>query len=58
MDRNGKLIVPSVAVGDKVMLPSFGGIPLKVGDEVRLSSLTLPASSLRFADVIDWNYVM
>lgn len=33
-NRDGKLIPVSFAVGDKVVLPGFGGIGLKVGEEV------------------------
>ncbi|KAH9865431.1 10 kDa heat shock protein [Plenodomus biglobosus] len=32
-DRDGKRITPSVAVGDKVLIPQFGGSPIKVGEE-------------------------
>lgn len=30
---SGKLIPVSVQAGDKVLLPNFGGAPIKVGDE-------------------------
>ncbi|CBX92550.1 10 kDa heat shock protein [Plenodomus lingam] len=33
LDRDGKRITPSVAVGDKVLIPQFGGNPIKVGEE-------------------------
>lgn len=32
-DRDGKRITPSVQVGDKVLIPQFGGSPIKVGEE-------------------------
>lgn len=32
-DANGKIVPVSVQAGDKVLLPSFGGSPVKVGDE-------------------------
>jgi len=31
--RDGTVITPSVAVGDKVLLPEFGGVPVKVHDD-------------------------
>ena len=31
--RDGDLIAPSVSVGDKVLLPEFGGMPIKVMDD-------------------------
>lgn len=31
--KDGSLIPPTVAVGDKVLLPDFGGMPVKVQDE-------------------------
>ena len=31
--RDGQLIVPSVKEGDKVLLPEFGGLPVKFEDE-------------------------
>ncbi|PVI07202.1 chaperonin Cpn10 [Periconia macrospinosa] len=33
LDKDGKRITPSVAPGDKVLIPQFGGSPLKVGEE-------------------------
>ena len=33
LDRNGKLVPMYVAVGDKVLLPEYGGHTIKVGDE-------------------------
>ncbi|KAJ9195161.1 hypothetical protein DTO166G4_3642 [Paecilomyces variotii] len=33
VDRNGNKIPVSVAPGDKVLIPQFGGSPVKVGDE-------------------------
>lgn len=33
LDRDGKRITPSVQPGDKVLIPQFGGSPVKVGDE-------------------------
>ncbi|KAL6706802.1 mitochondrial heat shock protein Hsp10 [Coniothyrium glycines] len=33
LDRDGKRVAPSVSVGDKVLIPQFGGSPIKVGDE-------------------------
>jgi len=32
-DKHGKAIATSVAVGDRVLLPQFGGTSLKVGEE-------------------------
>ncbi|KAI8936448.1 10 kDa heat shock protein [Plenodomus lindquistii] len=33
LDRDGKRVTPSVSVGDKVLIPQFGGSPIKVGEE-------------------------
>ncbi|KZF19330.1 chaperonin gros [Xylona heveae TC161] len=33
LDRNGNRIAPSVQPGDKVLIPQFGGSPVKVGEE-------------------------
>ncbi|KAI9757958.1 MAG: 10 kDa heat shock protein [Lichina confinis] len=33
LDRDGKRIAPSVGPGDKVLIPQYGGSPVKVGDE-------------------------
>jgi len=33
LDRNGDKIPMSVATGDKVLIPQFGGSPIKVGEE-------------------------
>ncbi|KAL2003997.1 hypothetical protein VTN02DRAFT_1060 [Thermoascus thermophilus] len=33
LDKDGKRIAPSVAPGDKVLIPQFGGSPVKVGEE-------------------------
>ncbi|KAL2011000.1 hypothetical protein VTN00DRAFT_3718 [Thermoascus crustaceus] len=33
LDKDGKRITPSVAPGDKVLIPQFGGSPVKVGEE-------------------------
>ncbi|KAI8144860.1 chaperonin GroS [Fennellomyces sp. T-0311] len=33
LDRDGKHIAPQVAVGDKIILPSFGGSTVKVEGE-------------------------
>ncbi|KAL2222264.1 putative 10 kDa heat shock protein, mitochondrial [Thermoascus aurantiacus ATCC 26904] len=33
LDKNGNRIPPSVAPGDKVLIPQFGGQSVKVGDE-------------------------
>ncbi|KAH8122560.1 HSP10 family [Trichoderma asperelloides] len=33
LDRDGKRIAMSVAVGDRVLIPQFGGSPIKSGDE-------------------------
>ncbi|KAK9456646.1 chaperonin 10-like protein [Dipodascopsis uninucleata] len=33
VDSNGKRILPSVAPGDRVLIPPFGGSSIKVGDE-------------------------
>ncbi|KAF2018708.1 chaperonin Cpn10 [Aaosphaeria arxii CBS 175.79] len=32
-DKEGKRIQPSVQPGDKVLIPQFGGSPIKVGEE-------------------------
>ncbi|KAF1944465.1 10 kDa heat shock protein-like protein [Clathrospora elynae] len=32
-DREGKRVAVSVQVGDKVLIPQFGGSPIKVGEE-------------------------
>ncbi|KAI4743507.1 hypothetical protein E4T50_06121 [Aureobasidium sp. EXF-12298] len=32
-DRDGKRIAPSVQPGDKVLIPQFGGSPIKVGED-------------------------
>ncbi|EMC91998.1 hypothetical protein BAUCODRAFT_39148 [Baudoinia panamericana UAMH 10762] len=33
MDKDGKRIPMSVTAGDKVLIPQFGGSPIKVGEE-------------------------
>ncbi|KAF2152281.1 10 kDa heat shock protein, mitochondrial [Myriangium duriaei CBS 260.36] len=33
LDRDGKRIAMSVTSGDRVLIPQFGGSPLKVGEE-------------------------
>ncbi|TKA33776.1 hypothetical protein B0A50_00612 [Salinomyces thailandicus] len=33
MDKDGKRIPMGVSQGDKVLIPQFGGSPIKVGDE-------------------------
>ncbi|KAK9372714.1 chaperonin 10-like protein [Lipomyces chichibuensis] len=33
LDKDGKRIIPSVAPGDKVLIPPFGGSTVKIGDE-------------------------
>ncbi|KAL9035350.1 MAG: hypothetical protein Q9214_006622, partial [Letrouitia sp. 1 TL-2023] len=33
LDKEGKRITPSVAPGDKVLIPQYGGSPVKVGEE-------------------------
>ena len=33
LDRDGKRIAVSVVVGDKVIVPQFGGSSVKVGEE-------------------------
>ncbi|KAF2496278.1 putative 10 kDa heat shock protein, mitochondrial [Lophium mytilinum] len=33
LDRDGKRIAPSVQPGDKVLIPQYGGSPIKVGEE-------------------------
>ncbi|MCJ1250610.1 hypothetical protein MMC30_007838 [Trapelia coarctata] len=33
LDKEGKRVAPSVAPGDKVLIPQYGGSPVKVGDE-------------------------
>lgn len=38
-DKDGKIVPTSVQAGDKVLLPSWGGNSIKVGDEVRVPSI-------------------
>ncbi|EAW06748.1 GroES family chaperonin [Aspergillus clavatus NRRL 1] len=49
VDRNGQRIPMSVAAGDKVLIPQFGGSPIKVGEEeytlYRDSEYVFPSSS-------------
>lgn len=33
LDKEGKRVAPSVQAGDKVLIPQYGGSPVKVGDE-------------------------
>ena len=33
LDKDGKRIAPSVQPGDKVLIPQYGGSPIKVGEE-------------------------
>ncbi|KAI9842202.1 MAG: 10 kDa heat shock protein [Sclerophora amabilis] len=33
LDKEGKRVSPNVAAGDKVLIPQYGGSPVKVGDE-------------------------
>ena len=33
MDNNGKLLPMNCKVGDRVLLPEYGGTPLKLGEE-------------------------
>ncbi|EDU40127.1 10 kDa chaperonin [Pyrenophora tritici-repentis] len=33
IDKDGKRVAPSVQPGDKVLIPQYGGSPIKVGDE-------------------------
>ncbi|MCJ1311821.1 10 kDa heat shock protein [Agyrium rufum] len=33
LDKDGKRVAPGVAAGDKVLIPQYGGSPVKVGDE-------------------------
>jgi len=33
LDKDGKRVTCSVAPGDKVLIPQYGGSPVKVGDE-------------------------
>ncbi|KAF2267080.1 chaperonin Cpn10 [Lojkania enalia] len=33
LDKEGRRIIPSVQPGDKVLIPQFGGSPIKVGEE-------------------------
>ncbi|KAG9186956.1 10 kDa heat shock protein-like protein [Alternaria panax] len=33
LDKDGKRVTPSVQPGDKVLIPQFGGSPIKVGEE-------------------------
>ncbi|TFK79633.1 hsp10-like protein [Polyporus arcularius HHB13444] len=32
-DKDGKVVPPSVKAGDRVLLPGWGGSPIKLGDE-------------------------
>jgi chaperonin GroES len=32
-DSNGNKVLPNVAVGDTVLIPPFGGSPIKVGED-------------------------
>lgn len=32
-DANGNKVVPSVAAGDSVLLPEFGGTTVKIGED-------------------------
>ncbi|EOD47109.1 hsp10-like protein [Neofusicoccum parvum] len=33
LDKDGKRITPSVAPGDKVLIPQYGGTPVKVNED-------------------------
>ena len=33
LDENGKLVNPSLTVGQRVLLPQYGGTPVNVGEE-------------------------
>lgn len=33
LDKDGKIVSCSVKAGDKVLIPQYGGSPVKVGDE-------------------------
>lgn len=33
IDKDGKRVAPSVQPGDKVLIPQYGGSPIKVGEE-------------------------
>ncbi|KAF6229019.1 hypothetical protein HO133_007133 [Letharia lupina] len=33
LDKEGKRVTPSVTPGDKVLIPQYGGSPVKVGEE-------------------------
>jgi chaperonin GroES len=33
LDKDGKRVTPSVQPGDEVLIPQFGGSPIKVGEE-------------------------
>jgi chaperonin GroES len=33
LDKDGKRIAPSVQPGDKVLIPQYGGSPIKVGED-------------------------
>lgn len=33
LDKDGKRVACGVQAGDKVLLPEYGGFPVKVGDE-------------------------
>ncbi|KAG4300656.1 hypothetical protein PCANB_003111 [Pneumocystis canis] len=33
LDKDGKLVKPSVSVGDRVILPPYGGNSIKVGED-------------------------
>lgn len=34
LGKDGKVVPVSVQAGDRVVLPGFGGVPVKVGDDV------------------------
>ncbi|OJD24745.1 hypothetical protein ACJ73_03886 [Blastomyces percursus] len=56
LDKNGNRIAMGVAVGDKVLIPQYGGSPVKIGEEeyslfrdseyVILAPICLPKSLL------------
>lgn len=44
-DTNGVIVPMTVAVGDKVILPGFGGVGLKVNNEVGFFSFNFKSSA-------------
>ena len=47
--KDGKVVPVSVSIGDRVLLPGWGGSPIKVGEEVSGFAEDLPSFSLSLA---------